>query len=118
MLLPEPVSPTSASVVPAGTSRLTPVDRGAVAAGVGERDVLEPDVAAHPLRVDGTGCGRVVDVDRQVEVLEDPREQGQRADQRHADAQQPISGRNRPHCRAVKATRVPMVSVGARADRR
>jgi hypothetical protein len=32
---------------------------------------------------------RVVDLDRQVEVLEDPREQRERADQRDADVEQP-----------------------------
>ena len=37
VVLPEPVSPTSASVVPAGTTRSTSVERRCVAAGVGER---------------------------------------------------------------------------------
>ena len=89
MVLPDPVSPTSASVLPAGTSRSMPETRGPVGAGVGEADIVEPDVPGDPGRVDLDRVGGIVDLDRQVEVLEDPREQRQRADHRDAGAEQP-----------------------------
>src|SRR5438046_101322 len=57
---------------------------GAVGARVGEADILETDMAGYPGRVDADRPGRLVYLDRQVEVLEDPREQGQRADHGHA----------------------------------
>src|SRR5579859_762983 len=62
---------------------------GPVGAGIGETDILEPDVPGDPGRVDLDRMGGVVDLHGQVEVLEDPREQGQRADHRDAGAQQP-----------------------------
>ncbi len=49
----------------------------------------KPDVPAHRGGVDVHRLGRVVDVDGQVEVLEDPCEQGERGDQRDADVEQP-----------------------------
>ena len=62
---------------------------GPVGAGVGEADVLDADVPGDLGRVDLDRVGRVVDLDRQVEVLEDPREQRQRADHRDAGVEQP-----------------------------
>ena len=62
---------------------------GAVGAGVGEAGILEPDVAADLGQVDAGRAGWLVDPGRQVEVFEDPREQGQRADHRDAGAEQP-----------------------------
>ena len=85
VVLPEPVSPTIAVRVPAGTTRSmsrsvqSASSSGVrVRAGVAERDVLEPDLAEH---LAGTQRHRVRclgDVDRQVEVLEDAVEQRQR----------------------------------------
>jgi hypothetical protein len=61
---------------------------GAVGAGVGESGILEADVAGDLGQVDAGGAGWLVDLDRQVEVFEDPGEQGQRADHRDAGAEQ------------------------------
>src|SRR6202042_2891627 len=61
---------------------------GPVGAGIGEADVLEANVPGDPRRLDLDRMGRVVDVDGQVQILEDPREQGQRADHGDAGAEQ------------------------------
>ena len=51
MLFPLPLGPTRATVSPGASSRSTPVEDGAEAGGVGERDRLQPDR-------DNTGIGR------------------------------------------------------------
>src|SRR5690242_5421333 len=68
--------------------QVDPGDGGPAGAGIGEADIGEPDVPGDLGRVDLDRVGGVVDLDRQVEVLEDPREQRQRADHRDAGAEQ------------------------------
>src|ERR1700761_5718813 len=72
-----------------GDVQIDVAQRGTVGAGVGEADVGEADVPGDLGRVDADRMGGLVDLDRQVQVLEDPREQGQRADHRHARVEQP-----------------------------
>src|SRR6185437_3556782 len=55
---------------------------GTVGAGVGEVDILDADVPAGLGRVNLGRVRRIGDLDRQVQVLEDPGEQCQRADDR------------------------------------
>ncbi len=62
---------------------------GPVRAGIGEADAVEPDMAGYHLRDDLDRVDGVVHLDGQVQVLEDPREQGQRADHGHAGVEQP-----------------------------
>ena len=89
VVLPEPVSPTSASVVPARDVEVDAVERGHVVPGVGEADALEADVAADRGGVDVDRVGGLVDLDGEVEVLEDALEQRQRADHLDAGVEQP-----------------------------
>ena len=83
VVLPEPVSPTSAVVVPAGTVKETSSQRPVLA--VAEPDVVEDDVT-------GSRSGERVrlldDVDRLVEVLEDAIEERKRGLHVQPDSEQ------------------------------
>ena len=108
VVLPLPVSPTRARLPPAGTVRSMPCSTARSPLGVREGDVLE----ARPrprTRPSAHRRGGVVDLDREVLVLEDPAEERQRRGDDGPTSSSPISGRNSAPCRAVKATRVPMV---------
>src|SRR5919205_505517 len=63
---------------------------------VAERDVLEAHVAAHRRRVEHDGVLPVEDVDLEVEVLEDAVEEGQRALDVQADAEQRLQREEEP----------------------
>src|ERR1700729_3887675 len=56
------------------------INGGPVSTWISKADAVQLDVAGDPGRVDLHRPGRVADVDRQVEVVEDPREQRERAD--------------------------------------
>ena len=90
--MPEPVSPTSAVVVPAGTVNETSSSVQAVVV-VAEPDVVEDDVAG--LR-DRERVGPLLDVDRLVEVLEDPVEERERRLHVQTDAEQRADGEEQP----------------------
>ena len=71
VVLPDPVSPTTASVLPAGMSRSMPVTAGRSAPGVGKADMVQTDVAGDLGEVDADRAGLgLVDLDGQVEVFE------------------------------------------------
>ena len=108
VVLPEPVSPTSASVSRRNV-QVDAGDRGPVGAGVAEADILQPDVPGDPGRVDLDRAGGFGDVDGQVEVLEDRANSASELITETPVLSRPVSGRNRPFCRVVKAIRVPMV---------
>lgn len=75
---------------------------------VAKAHVLEADVALDLL---GRQLERAValgHIDRQVEVLEDPLEQGQRALDLDADRQQRLDREEQPRLKVVKATSVPI----------
>ena len=110
MVLPEPVSPTMAVVVPAGTASVTPsmVRRSRRRSG---SDVLEGDLAAERRPVERDRVAALRDLDGQVEVLEDPVEQGERRlhVDLHVDSSDMI-GRKRRVWSVVNATTVPIVT--------
>lgn len=90
MLLPEPVSPTTAREVAGGDVEVDAGENGALLSGVSELDVLEAQLAADLLQADRlVGLG---DVDLQVEVLEDPLEEGEGGLHLHAGGEQADRG--------------------------
>ena len=66
----------------------TPLSVGRRVGVVAEADVLEAHLAAHAARVELDGVGALGDVDRLVEVLEDPREERERRLHVEADVEQ------------------------------
>ena len=84
MVLPAPEGPTNATVCPAATAKADVLQHrpGLV---VGERHVLERDVAAHARQLDGVGA-LLAAFDRHVEIIEDALEHRERADDLHLHA--------------------------------
>ena len=77
---------------------------------VAEGNLAEPDPTLNGVWLQGHGVRCVGDLDRQVQVLEDPVEQSKRALDFHLDVEQLTEGEERSRDRALwKATMSPMV---------
>jgi len=85
-----------------------PLQDGRGVGVVAEADVVELDAAMHVGPVEGHRVGPLVDVHRQVEVLEDAVEQRQRGLHVGLHREQRGDGEEERVCRVVKATRVPI----------
>ena len=70
MVFPAPFSPTMATTVPAGRSRVTSSSTSAVGPGIRERDVVEADAVGRAR----AGTGRSADADERRRIVLEPRE--------------------------------------------